>query len=154
SLVLYLSCLLSHSLFTKINCFCVADRNMSRNIFDQYEGGGVCINCTQNTAGINCETCIDGFYRAHKVKTTLTFIGRDRCFGLGCQPCKCNLTGSLTEECSDEGQCHCILGVAGEKCDRCAHGFYNFQDDGCTRKFIITNCLSFCFFSCINLSYF
>ena len=29
-----------------------------------FEGGGVCDECQDNTAGINCETCADGFFRA------------------------------------------------------------------------------------------
>lgn len=54
--------------------------------------------------------------------------------GLGCVPCNCSQFGSVSDDCNDQGQCHCVPGVAGEKCDRCAHGFYAFQDGGCTRK--------------------
>ncbi|MGH0167527.1 UNVERIFIED_CONTAM: hypothetical protein FKN15_052759, partial [Acipenser sinensis] len=45
----------------------VASSMMSMNIDGQFVGGGVCIDCTQNTAGINCETCVEGNYRPHKV---------------------------------------------------------------------------------------
>ncbi|KAG7488693.1 hypothetical protein MATL_G00037060, partial [Megalops atlanticus] len=43
----------------------VADKKMSMNTQGQFVGGGVCLNCSQNTAGVNCETCADGFYRPH-----------------------------------------------------------------------------------------
>lgn len=52
----------------------VARRNLSLNIHGKYIGGGVCINCTQNTAGINCETCIDGFFRSKGVKYAFSFM--------------------------------------------------------------------------------
>lgn len=52
----------------------VARRNLSLNIHGKYIGGGVCINCTGNTAGINCETCIDGFFRPKGVKYAFSFI--------------------------------------------------------------------------------
>lgn len=58
----------------------VARRNLSLNIHGKYIGGGVCINCTQNTAGINCETCIDGFFRPKGVKYTFYFMQCYFCF--------------------------------------------------------------------------
>ena len=54
--------------------------------------------------------------------------------GLGCIPCNCSQFGSVSEDCNHQGQCQCVPGVAGEKCDHCAHGFHAFQDGGCTRK--------------------
>lgn len=42
---------------------------MSLNTHGVRQGGGVCISCQQNTAGVNCETCRDGFYRAAEVGT-------------------------------------------------------------------------------------
>ncbi|GAB0182708.1 laminin subunit alpha-1 [Grus japonensis] len=44
----------------------IADQKRSMDIHGQYIGGGVCLNCTQHTAGINCETCADGYFRPHK----------------------------------------------------------------------------------------
>lgn len=38
------------------------------DIHGQYIGGGVCLNCTQHTTGINCEMCADGYFRPHKVR--------------------------------------------------------------------------------------
>ncbi|XP_072324438.1 laminin subunit alpha-1 [Scyliorhinus torazame] len=106
-----------------------ADRNLSLNTFGQYIGGGVCVNCTNNTAGINCEMCIDGFYRPYKASP----FDRDPCL-----PCDCALAGSINTTCvKDEnhavkepglspGQCHCRDGYAGKTCNRCASGFKGF----------------------------
>lgn len=49
----------------------VADLKISMNTLGQFVGGGVCLNCTQNTAGVNCETCADSFYRPHKVRSPI-----------------------------------------------------------------------------------
>uniref|UniRef100_A0A4W3JHB6 Laminin subunit alpha-2 n=1 Tax=Callorhinchus milii TaxID=7868 RepID=A0A4W3JHB6_CALMI len=108
----------------------VADRNMSMNTLGQYIGGGVCINCTNNTAGINCETCIDGYYRPQEVSP------HERA---PCLPCSCDLSGSRNRICVKDdiqaasehpslapGQCHCQEGYAGRRCDRCAFGFRGF----------------------------
>ncbi|XP_039074653.1 laminin subunit alpha-1 isoform X2 [Hyaena hyaena] len=104
----------------------VASQRRSLNIAGQFRGGGVCINCLQNTMGINCETCIDGYYRPHNVSPY-----EDN----PCRPCDCDPFGSLSSVCiKDElqsglhkgkwpGQCPCKEGYAGEKCDRCQFGY-------------------------------
>ncbi|XP_077756139.1 laminin subunit alpha-1 [Canis aureus] len=104
----------------------VANQRRSLNTAGQFRGGGVCINCLQNTVGINCETCIDGYYRPHKVSPY-----EDN----PCRPCDCDPFGSLSSVCiKDElqsglhkgkqpGQCPCKEGYAGEKCDRCQFGY-------------------------------
>nr|XP_019584999.1 PREDICTED: laminin subunit alpha-2 isoform X4 [Rhinolophus sinicus] len=107
----------------------VAIRNLSLNIHGKYIGGGVCINCTQNTAGINCETCMDGFFRPKGVSPNNP---------RPCQPCHCNSIGSLNEVCvKDEkharrglapGSCHCKPGFGGVSCDRCARGYTGYPD--------------------------
>nr|XP_060609321.1 laminin subunit alpha-2 isoform X4 [Anolis sagrei ordinatus] len=105
----------------------VADKKQSLNIQGEYVGGGVCINCTQNTAGINCETCIDGYFRQKGV------LPGDR---NPCRPCNCYSIGSLDGTCvKDEkhasgdllpGFCHCKPGFGGERCNRCALGYKGF----------------------------
>ncbi|XP_072852967.2 laminin subunit alpha-2 [Pogona vitticeps] len=105
----------------------VADKKQSLNIHGKYDGGGVCVNCTQNTAGINCETCIDGYFRPKGV------LPSER---KPCQPCNCYSIGSLDGTCvKDEkhaigdllpGFCHCKPGFGGERCDRCALGYKGF----------------------------
>uniref|UniRef100_A0A8C4LLN4 Laminin subunit alpha-2 n=1 Tax=Equus asinus asinus TaxID=83772 RepID=A0A8C4LLN4_EQUAS len=107
----------------------VARRNLSLNIHGKYVGGGVCINCTRNTAGINCETCVDGFFRPKGVSPN---------YPRPCQPCHCDPVGSLNEVCvKDEkharrglapGSCHCKPGFRGVSCDRCARGYFGYPD--------------------------
>uniref|UniRef100_A0A8C8SLQ1 Laminin subunit alpha-2 n=1 Tax=Pelusios castaneus TaxID=367368 RepID=A0A8C8SLQ1_9SAUR len=103
----------------------VADQNRSINIHGQFLGGGVCINCTQHTTGINCEICADGYYRPHKISPY-----EDN----PCHPCDCDPFGSLSSDCMKDddhsdlqhGQCQCKEGYSGEKCDRCAFGYQGY----------------------------
>ncbi|EPQ08178.1 Laminin subunit alpha-1 [Myotis brandtii] len=107
----------------------VANQKKSLNIAGQYKGGGVCINCLQNTMGINCETCIDGYYRPHKVSPY-----EDN----PCHPCDCDPLGSLSSVCIKDdlhsdlhrgtwpGQCPCKEGYTGAKCDRCQFGYKGY----------------------------
>ena len=44
----------------------VALRHESLDIHGKYEGGGVCQDCRDHTTGINCEKCIDGYYRPYE----------------------------------------------------------------------------------------
>ncbi|XP_045150594.1 laminin subunit alpha-2 isoform X3 [Echinops telfairi] len=106
----------------------VAQRNLSLNIHGRYIGGGVCVNCTRNTAGINCDTCMDGFFRHKEVSPH---------HHRPCQPCQCDPIGSLNEVCVKDikhaqglepGSCHCKTGFGGARCDRCLRGYTGFPD--------------------------
>ena len=46
----------------------VDDLFMSMDIHGNYEGGGVCEECEHFTTGINCDSCIDGYFRPPNVK--------------------------------------------------------------------------------------
>ncbi|NXY84481.1 LAMA1 protein, partial [Alcedo cyanopectus] len=107
----------------------IADQKRSLDIHGQYVGGGVCLNCTQHTAGINCETCADGYFRPLKVSPYEDHP---------CYPCGCDPVGSVSSDCvKDEhhpdtqhgawpGQCRCREGYAGEKCGGCAFGYRGY----------------------------
>ncbi|XP_072412131.1 laminin subunit alpha-2 isoform X1 [Chiloscyllium punctatum] len=107
----------------------VANRSQSLNIKGEYIGGGVCIDCVNNTTGINCETCIDEYFRPEWVSPYEPNP---------CIPCLCNLIGSFHNKCIKDikhieggllpGSCHCKAGYGGDKCDRCAFGFTGYPD--------------------------
>ncbi|XP_073431896.1 laminin subunit alpha-2 isoform X2 [Dendrobates tinctorius] len=109
----------------------VANQNLSLNINGIYNGGGVCVNCTENTAGINCETCVDGFYRP---------VWLSPSHPNPCRPCDCDPLGSLKDECVKDskeatqsqdllpGSCYCKPGYSGEKCDQCDLGYKGYPD--------------------------
>ncbi|KAH9496293.1 hypothetical protein Btru_018041, partial [Bulinus truncatus] len=103
---------------------CVYDENVDRNrqsidIHGNYEGGGVCQNCRDNTMGINCEKCVPGYYRPYDVPRNATDA---------CRPCECDLRVS-TGECEEgSGRCLCRPEYTGEQCDRCSFGYYGYPD--------------------------
>ncbi|KAM9212714.1 laminin subunit gamma-2 [Dugong dugon] len=94
---------------------CIFDQELYR----QTGNGFRCLNCNDNTDGIHCERCKEGFYRQRE---------RDRCL-----PCNCNSKGSLSARCDNSGRCNCKPGVTGDRCDRCLPGFHMPTDAGCTR---------------------
>ncbi|XP_072218688.1 laminin subunit alpha-2 [Leuresthes tenuis] len=105
----------------------VADLSLSLDINGQYRGGGVCIGCRDNTAGINCQTCISGYYR-------YTGVSADE--ENPCIPCTCDPHGSVSPTCVADssqatasqpaGSCWCKEGFGGLRCDRCAVGYKGY----------------------------
>ncbi|XP_070542660.1 laminin subunit alpha-like isoform X2 [Ptychodera flava] len=115
----------------------VAMLNQSLNADNVYAGGGVCIDCRNNTAGYNCEKCREFYYRPiDKVQTDED----------ACQSCDCFLPGTredlniglLRGHCvmNNEtqrpagmmpGDCFCKVNVQGNKCDECKDGFYDLS---------------------------
>ncbi|XP_029653643.1 laminin subunit alpha [Octopus sinensis] len=94
-------------------------KKLSLDIHGNYDGGGVCQNCEHNTKGINCEQCIDGFYRPFNVPKDVPNV---------CHQCQCRSrfsTGSCEE---GSGRCMCKPQYTGENCDRCNNGYHNFPE--------------------------
>ena len=43
--------------------------------------------------------------------------------------CQCNAEGAVNNACADgEGQCTCKPNITGDKCDKCAPGFFGFPN--------------------------
>ncbi|KAK2901448.1 hypothetical protein Q8A67_009563 [Cirrhinus molitorella] len=80
------------------------------------ENTGRCLNCRDNTAGDHCERCKDGYYSS-------TAQGR-------CSVCPCPLSNDANNfalGCTEtDGRlvCLCKDGYTGERCERCAPGYY------------------------------
>ncbi|KAM3600569.1 uncharacterized protein V6R79_025240 [Siganus canaliculatus] len=79
--------------------------------------GGRCVNCRDNTDGAHCERCKENHHRRSAEEP--------------CQPCNCNINGSVSLQCDADGRCACRFGVTGEKCDTCQAGFHSLSPVGC-----------------------
>ncbi|CAD5221244.1 unnamed protein product [Bursaphelenchus xylophilus] len=92
------------------------EKKLSLDIHGKYEGGGRCLNCRDRTTGINCNECIDGFYRPESKLWNETDV---------CQPCDCD-PGKHTHRCAEKtGKCECLPQFTGENCDQCAPGYHH-----------------------------
>uniref|UniRef100_A0A672JPW4 Laminin N-terminal domain-containing protein n=1 Tax=Salarias fasciatus TaxID=181472 RepID=A0A672JPW4_SALFA len=119
-----------------------ADLSLSLDTHGQYRGGGVCIDCQDNTAGINCQSCLSGFYRPAGVSAE----DEDPCTPCSCDPhgsvsqacvpncwwdaerqecmpCRCSQHGSVSQRCDVEGRCICRAGFVGRRCDLRRQGY-------------------------------
>ncbi|XP_022670276.1 laminin subunit gamma-1-like isoform X2 [Varroa destructor] len=100
-------------------CLCNGRSNkceFDSELYKQTGNGGRCVDCRDNTAGVNCEKCKDNHHLNDQ--------------GI-CVPCNCDEKGSRHLQCDRHGQCPCKSGVGGLKCDRCLENHYAFSEDGC-----------------------
>ncbi|XP_078319283.1 laminin subunit alpha-2-like isoform X3 [Crassostrea virginica] len=100
---------------------------LSLNTAGEYDGGGVCIDCKDYTTGVNCERCVDGYYRP---------LGETPSSRFPCRPCRCEVTLGSTGKCVPDdrmmsegkrpGDCLCKEGYGGPTCQECALGYYGY----------------------------
>uniref|UniRef100_A0AAY4DRU2 Laminin, beta 2-like n=1 Tax=Denticeps clupeoides TaxID=299321 RepID=A0AAY4DRU2_9TELE len=83
---------------------------------------GDCYQCRDNTAGQLCETCKNGYYGNPVLGS-----------GEHCRPCPCpgnpgsghsNGDSCYADYASNQILCNCRQGYTGDRCDRCAPGYY------------------------------
>ncbi|XP_018564888.1 laminin subunit alpha-1-like [Anoplophora glabripennis] len=108
------------------------DKNgLSMDVHGNYQGGGVCDNCSDYTAGINCEHCMPGYFRPEGVPPEAK---------QPCSRCECDPTGSAgtcVQYGAEAGRCDCLPGYSSERCDACApdyRGFPNCEPCPCDPK--------------------
>ncbi|KAG1934783.1 laminin subunit gamma-2 [Pimephales promelas] len=65
---------------------------------------GECRKCLNHSNGPKCENCEDGYHHIYPTDP--------------CQACNCNRLGSVSNSCSDKGQCECKEGYDGLKCEK------------------------------------
>ena len=88
--------------------------------------GYVCLNCSGNTFGDQCQSCLPRYYNNPNLNSSSS-----------CVECNCNTFGSVDDNCSSTtGMCTCKDGVSSTSrtCDKCADKFFNLTTNGCTGK--------------------
>ncbi|XP_048212729.1 usherin [Perognathus longimembris pacificus] len=84
-----------------------------------HQNSGQC-KCKANVIGLRCDQCNFGFKFLRSLH------------GDGCEPCRCNLHGSVNQLCHPlSGQCECRREVKGLQCDTCREHFYGLDITGC-----------------------
>ena len=76
---------------------------------------GICQKCLFDTTGDHCERCENWFFG-------------DAINAKNCRECSCDREGTL--ECDHmTGDCKCLPGVEGERCDMCEADHWGFDSD-------------------------
>ena len=55
------------------------------------------------------------------------------------QACECDVNGSKSIDCDEDGKCSCNDNIIGDKCNECADGYAKFPD--CTGNLLLKFCL-------------
>ena len=104
-------------------CLCNREGALD-TICDQKTGECLCKVCAVSNNGKQiCSVCL---VLCIFQEQTFSPVGR-----LECQPCDCDVVGSVDSKCDDTGQCECRQFVTGRKCDRCLPGYEGLSDSGC-----------------------
>ena len=86
-------------------------------------GGAVCTDCQDNTEGLNCERCKEGYFRGE----------RESLYDKTCRLCDCNtanielVEGMEFGSCNQDeyGQCYCKEPFGGRQCTECRADHFN-----------------------------
>ncbi|EJW88530.1 hypothetical protein WUBG_00569 [Wuchereria bancrofti] len=113
----------------KGDCFC----NGHSSVCDPFTHE--CLNCADNTYGIQCEKCLDGFEGN-------ALIGEIGCLSVEKSneftECFCN---NHSTECDGNGECFsCLHNTTGNQCENCAEGFYGDATQGTAEDCIPCPC--------------
>uniref|UniRef100_A0A672R5L7 Laminin N-terminal domain-containing protein n=1 Tax=Sinocyclocheilus grahami TaxID=75366 RepID=A0A672R5L7_SINGR len=100
----------------KCNCHDKSEECYYNQTVADAKGGGVCLGCSENTGGNNCQSCVDGYYRPSEVSCVQPNCWWDSEAQL-CRPCQCSARGSVSQRCDSEGRCICWAGYVGRRCD-------------------------------------
>ncbi|OQR67015.1 laminin subunit beta-2-like, partial [Tropilaelaps mercedesae] len=75
--------------------------------------------CLPNVIGSLCDRCAPAHFNFES--------------GKGCEACSCDVHGTVeaSDDCSNDGQCHCKPGRGGKKCNMCSTGYYGDPASGC-----------------------
>lgn len=74
--------------------------------------------CHKNVMGINCDQCTENHWRI--------------AVGTGCDPCDCDIIGSVSQQCNPYiGKCSCKPGHGGRQCDQCEENYWGNPNIEC-----------------------
>lgn len=96
-----------------LQCNCSVKGSVNPDTCNPFTGECLCL---PEYTGHQCDKCQDGYF----------LNGTS-----GCQACRCNLNGSVSQACNGSGVCTCKRGVHGDKCDDCRPGFTQLSSTGC-----------------------
>nr|CAB3263374.1 laminin subunit gamma-1-like [Phallusia mammillata] len=80
--------------------------------------------CDQESGQCECKPGVGGQTCSHCLPNHFN-MSRD-----GCTACECNVDGSASLQCNEDGRCDCKEGVLGIKCDQCQENYYDLAS-GC-----------------------